>query len=510
MSFPTTIESTSPLVNYTSSDWVPWEDEAGRHYRVARRNSSGMSFEFYGTGVTVQGRSTSAYQVQLDDGEPLAQPALKPEDRVLYSTTNLSASNHRLVLTSRANASLEQQLVGFDQAVIESPNDPTDMQTFFDNKNGSVFTYTGKWSLQSTKGVPNDTTTNVYHTTTENGASVSLSFTGTRTVSVRGVLDEDSGTYSVNMAGSSSVYNGSSSSLVPDALLFYRGGLDPQTSYTLVISNSDPAQKRLSVNTVVLHQISETAGSSTPTSSKKSIPKAAIIATSVVGAVLVFSIAFYYLYRRRRSSLFKSTKATKKGLPPKKRRRSHQSIKADLEATHLTEPPSLASSSFISQREPLQDAPESYANPQLTPGPSREPSPGPSTQLNTHNGRTTMSWSCRTGDSFTASDPLSPTPDSPSVSVFHPPETVWSEDESFAEQKQRPHSEQSLPTSSRSTSSRKPRPLPSVPSTSSNVDSEERDAGIYSETSLLRLLSIQSSSQAHHDPLAPPPRYERR
>lgn len=181
----------------------------------------------------------------------------------------------------------------------------------YDNNNSSALAYSTGWSIASAKGVPNDTATIPYRTTSSREASMSFAFRDAVAVEVSGMLDAESGRYSVNLDGNDFVYLPAVSAVSPDATLFFQTGLDPSKEYELTLTNKDENNGVLSLNSVTLLELP-----SPPTDPRESpspepdgdvnphMPTGnlvAIILGSILG-VLIFTAVVFGLWKRRRTA----------------------------------------------------------------------------------------------------------------------------------------------------------------------------------------------------------------
>jgi hypothetical protein len=112
--------------------------------------------------------------------------------------------------------------------------------------------YAGDWSISHGAGIPNASVTHPFQETSVAGSSVAMDMgIGTVGVSLWGMTNWEHWVYTVvgnphpftvnltfanlfaqSVDGTTSYYNGSTLFQVPDAILFYQGGLDPTKNHS--------------------------------------------------------------------------------------------------------------------------------------------------------------------------------------------------------------------------------------------------------------------------------------
>ncbi|KAF7302161.1 hypothetical protein MIND_00783000 [Mycena indigotica] len=331
-----TVDDTSPLLTYTpyadgsgsglANGWIPWYTEngflsapgeggAGDSYHLTSLSGASVNLKFFGTAVYLYGTSNSSYDAVIDDKRSTNAPT---GSNLLFSATGLTQGAHSVTLTARPTSS---QQFAFDRAVISAQYDNPPAELFYDNSDSSALKYSGNWSTQSAAGIPNATVSHPWQQTTDKVASVSMVVSNAVGVSIYGMANWGGWVYTVNVDGKESSYNGSTFWKVPDALLFYQGGLDPKKNHTVTLSNSG-ADVKLNVNSFRVYTTnsrvasSSSAGHSSVSSlrpspsidsstnvgsaSKHSSVNAGVIVGPII-AVLVLVVLGWLLWRRSKS-----------------------------------------------------------------------------------------------------------------------------------------------------------------------------------------------------------------
>lgn len=313
-----TIDDASPYLSYSpfvdgTNGWKTWysqsqfntvPDEVGRgnSYHIAPQINANVSFRFYGSGISLSGSANNTFNIIVDN--ILRASVNGTSTSLIYSDYNFTEGSHDMtlsVLPSNSNTSLS-----FDSVIVSSPlgsdqNPPS--PRFYDNSDTASLFYSGAWSINNVNGVPNSTISAPFHVTTESGASASLSFTGGIAVVVRGMMGSENGLYSVSLDGSTSIFNGTSLWSVPDALLFFRAGLDPGATHEINITNIS-AGTRLCLNSMMVFQNESKVTaipSSLPTPAKPSNSVNLGIIIGPIAGLLIIAIAVAYIFYRRQS-----------------------------------------------------------------------------------------------------------------------------------------------------------------------------------------------------------------
>ncbi|KAJ7729553.1 hypothetical protein B0H14DRAFT_3617270 [Mycena olivaceomarginata] len=341
-----TIEDTSPFLTYTpyadgsnsglKNGWIPWytttgflvangDPGVGDSYHITSRTDASVALQFYGNSIYLYGTSNSSYTITLDSTTSTHAPPAKSESDLLFSATGLDVGTHSVTLSAKPAAStstsVPAQQLAFDRAVISAPvidNTPP-TQSFYDNTDTTRLNYTGTWSTPSAAGIPNTSVTHPWHQTKDSGGVSMQIGRGAQSVEVRGMANWGNWLYSVSLDGAeASQYNGSTFWQVPDALLFYQGGLDPASNHTISLTNISPGMN-FALNSIRVYgsvdastSTSTTSGapssSSTslnqkppPQTSKHSAPKTGAIAGAVVGVLCLLALVVGGLlwWRRR-------------------------------------------------------------------------------------------------------------------------------------------------------------------------------------------------------------------
>lgn len=200
-------------------------------------------------------------------------------------------------------------VLDFREAAVLFPiiTDRNSQRVRYDNNNSSALAYSTGWSITSANGIPNDTATIPYHTTSSREASMSFAFRNAVAVEVSGMLDAESGRYSLNFDGDEFLYQPAVSTFFPDATLFFQTGLDPSKEYEMTLRNMDGNNGVLSLNSVTLLELpSPPTGPREPpkpdsdvTPSQTDMPTGHLVAI-VLGSILgVFAVVAFTLWKRR-------------------------------------------------------------------------------------------------------------------------------------------------------------------------------------------------------------------
>nr|GAT61371.1 predicted protein [Mycena chlorophos] len=333
-----TFDDTSPFLNYTDGSgsglgkgWTPWysgsgflsspgEGGTGTSYHLTSLGGASVHFTFWGTDVYLYGDiNNSSYTVALDGG---AATSFSPsKSALLYSATGLQHETHLVNITATPTGS---EQFAFDYAVIGTPyKNAAPSELFVDNTDTSL-TYKGTWSPQNASNVPNTTAPHVWQQTVAHDASVSLQFSDAVGVAIYGMTDWGGWLFNVSVDGAPmQTFNGSTFWQVPDAMLFYRGGLDSTTNHTITLLNpNSDADFKLNLNSFRVFSAasqsggvsskasgtSSTASTATSTNasaeastSKHSSVNAGEIVGPIIAVLVVVALVGWFFWRRRRS-----------------------------------------------------------------------------------------------------------------------------------------------------------------------------------------------------------------
>lgn len=363
-----TIDDTSPYLLYfpysdgsISSGWQTWYSVSqfntgvgqvgqGDSYHLTSLSNASVTLQFMGTGISLFGFSNSSFDVAIDNGTHTTFNAPVTSDSLLYSNFNLTNELHSLTLRAQPSPTTNTtQMLGFDFAIASIPlssdeNPPSPL--FFDNSNTAV-QYNGSWTAVTQNGVPNGTVSAPFRKTTEVGASVSLSFSGASAVVVKGPVSSESGLYSVSLDGNTTSFNGTSSWLVPDSLLYYRAGLDPTSNHELTVTNLGSGLCLNSV-TVFMQELRNAPPANSTETSRTQASQSSKFGT-ILGPILGFLVVALLfisilLWRRRRAGQSIHTTASEQGHPrrftfTKPKSKSKSERKPDIAPTRPPPPP---------------------------------------------------------------------------------------------------------------------------------------------------------------------------
>ncbi|KAF7302635.1 hypothetical protein HMN09_00898000 [Mycena chlorophos] len=311
--------------------WTPWysgsgflsspgEGGTGTSYHLTSLGGASVHFTFWGTDVYLYGDiNNSSYTVALDGGTATSFSPSK--SALLYSATGLQHETHLVNITATPTGS---EQFAFDYAVIGTPyKNAAPSELFVDNTDTSL-TYKGTWSPQNASNVPNTTAPHVWQQTVAQDASVSLQFSDAVGVAIYGMTDWGGWLFNVSVDGAPmQTFNGSTFWQVPDAMLFYRGGLDSTTNHTITLLNpNSDADFKLNLNSFRVFSAasqssgatSKSSGTSSPASTATSTNASAEASTSkhssvnageivgpIIAVLVVVALVGWFFWRRRRS-----------------------------------------------------------------------------------------------------------------------------------------------------------------------------------------------------------------
>ncbi|TDL24223.1 hypothetical protein BD410DRAFT_838270 [Rickenella mellea] len=303
--------------------------------------------------IFTAGFSSTAYSTNVLSG---AQP-LDPAQTVLASITGLEQGNHTVTLVAFTNntngVGHPNSVVLFDRAVVsvhveamgstasasETTIDDTMIQftgswTFVNSSSPGAYILPPPPSSSSSSSSSSSPSTgiqinNTYHITQTRGDIAEFTFCGT-SIQLDGLLNSTAGLYNVTLSPTNTSItttntttafssnknnititqqlNASFPFLTP-ATLFYASGLDPNTSYHLLVTNLE--DKTLAIDGLRITgfkegYISQPSASSSPVSSLSgTLPHSAIIAISVaafLGLILAALFASLLLWWHRRTA----------------------------------------------------------------------------------------------------------------------------------------------------------------------------------------------------------------
>ncbi|KAF7303015.1 hypothetical protein MKEN_01264500 [Mycena kentingensis (nom. inval.)] len=265
-----TVDDSSPFLTYSpyadgslTAGWIPWyadsgylskpgQGGAGESFHRTSFSGASVSLKFYGTGVYLYGSTNSSFEVAVD-GQSSKYEATTSD--LLFSKTELKEGTHEVTLTARPTGT---QQLAFDRAEFTLPyaNPPTEL--FYDNSDTSIFKYSGNWTTRNAEGIPNATVSHSWQGTDVAGSSVSMEFSGAVAVALRGMANYGGWVYTVTLDDVETNHNGSTYWKVPDALLFYQAGLDPNEKHTISLKNTG---QTLNLNSMRVYQLGDAAAS---------------------------------------------------------------------------------------------------------------------------------------------------------------------------------------------------------------------------------------------------------
>ncbi|CCM03671.1 uncharacterized protein FIBRA_05815 [Fibroporia radiculosa] len=257
------------LFNQTLTSWQPYyaasggfctdggNDASGPSSHLTSLYGASLGFEFYGSALQLYGTANCSYDVTVDSTTHFNLSL--GDGELLYSNDALSPQLHYVNLTVFPEAN-KGQVAAFSYANITIPflaGSGVPNEIFYDNADTSVMHYSGNWSIASDPNVPNSTHPAAYHQTSTYNSSMSMEFVG-EAVAVSGFRDWGDWVYTIVLDGNSQSYNGSTMWKIPDALLFFAAGLDPNKTHTLDIVHSSFNGSNLRLNSVVAYTLNAT------------------------------------------------------------------------------------------------------------------------------------------------------------------------------------------------------------------------------------------------------------
>ncbi|KAF9469691.1 hypothetical protein BDZ94DRAFT_1243030 [Collybia nuda] len=320
-----TIDDTSPYLSFGPSvdgsalttAWRTWYQESlyntvpdevghGASFHLTSLQGANVTFQFFGSGLSLFGTSNTTYSVTIDR---ISQGLVNsPTNGLLFSKYGLVEDLHSVTLSAQTPP-LNSSLLALDFASISSSlrrdeNPPSPI--FYDSSNTVSLQYSGTWTTGNMNGVPNTTVSTPFQQTTSQGATVALSFTGGVAVAVKGMTGSTNGLYSVSVDGNTSTFNGKSTWTVPDALLFFNAGLDPNSTHHINITNlSDDS--RLCLNSITVYQYESK--NQPPLGPPKKLPSPArpsisigVIIGPIIGTLVLCLLGGLFWYCRRRAT----------------------------------------------------------------------------------------------------------------------------------------------------------------------------------------------------------------
>ncbi|EIW83096.1 hypothetical protein CONPUDRAFT_81172 [Coniophora puteana RWD-64-598 SS2] len=337
---PTNLSAAWNLFYNNTAATNPNELGQGPSYHATSLIGASFLIQWNGTAVDLLGRALgdASYYLTLDGA--LLTPTPVSNDGLLASLSDLSNTNHTIVLTYNTSSSAGDTLIQFDGAVVSydppaSVSNSTVNSVLVDDTD--IF-FTGGWTLV---GADTDTYDGApLHVSQNSGDRAALSFTGSA-VSVYGLVSSGSGAYTAILDGmpapqsllaptsSQGVLSNSTSQnpLVtstpatarnltaastftnPDALLFFATGLDQTVTHTLVLENDASTTLGIRVGGVNVSAFGDVTASggtsylsepSTSTSTPAGTIAAAVLASVLIVVIAAVALWYFFVYRPRR------------------------------------------------------------------------------------------------------------------------------------------------------------------------------------------------------------------
>jgi len=297
-----TLFSSSPMFNFgpmvsagAGSAQTGWQynqtGDSGLYFTTLPGAS--MEFQFYGTGIQLQGSAGCPFTVAVDNQTTTHSLA----SGLIFETTGLQQGTHNVNLTVGSDAGPDAEII-FSSAVITDtfPVGQVPLETTFDAASGSL-SYFGPW----------DKFSNGTSQTTYPGASVSVNFTGPAIV-VMGPSGTASsfGQYYVTVDSNPPILVFTTAIGAAETQLFYQSGLDPNELHSVTVTNTggsvfafDYIEVWESTSITSSPVASGTAVAAISTGgSHSNIVKIVVPIVAVVAALLILVTAL--LFRRRR------------------------------------------------------------------------------------------------------------------------------------------------------------------------------------------------------------------
>ncbi|KAG8776761.1 hypothetical protein FRC12_000704 [Ceratobasidium sp. 428] len=312
MPYNVTIDDISPLITYqgrwkdsfnlTNSD--PYTDQyLGSSFHVSITSGAQFLFQFNGIAVYIFGAKRTNhgnYSVQLDNEKFKEFNGLAPVglDRVfqvpIYAREGLPNRLHKVVLTNKGGST--SPYVDIDFVTWTSNDEPNRNETFGNEK----FSYSDGWINTSPDVAEYHGRTG--HTTSQKGASASLTFEGTG-IYLYGGTSPDHGAYTIELDDNPLVLmNGSTKDYHPKILLFYADSLGPGV-HKITAINADTEGKFLDIDYADIVQTS-LENSATPIFDTKNSTSGIVgaVCGTIIVLALVTAIAWYLMRRKKHLS----------------------------------------------------------------------------------------------------------------------------------------------------------------------------------------------------------------
>ncbi|KAJ6618194.1 hypothetical protein B0H10DRAFT_1268239 [Mycena sp. CBHHK59/15] len=252
-----TIEDTSPIFSYvhTTADGFGLqngEGSQGESFHLTSLEGAQVTFRFYGSAIYLYGAANGSYDVSLDN----AVRSFPPTTELLYSKDGLTEETHYVTLTARPS-DITQQL-GLNKAIITTSSGASQKapQSVTYENSDSALTYSGQWTTTSVAGIPSATAAVPFHQTLGQGSSVVMNFSGATALALHASTNFGHLLYSVSLDGVENTYNASTFWLVPDTIIFFQAGLDPDKSHTVNATNLSEGSK-LTLSSVTIYEVGD-------------------------------------------------------------------------------------------------------------------------------------------------------------------------------------------------------------------------------------------------------------
>ncbi|KAH7101238.1 hypothetical protein BKA62DRAFT_672123 [Auriculariales sp. MPI-PUGE-AT-0066] len=203
----------------------------GNSVRETSVANAALSFQFYGTSLTLFGKANaSKYTVSMDGG---GENEFIEANGVLAAFTSLQAGTHSVKLTVTSASAFQ-----FDRAVFDS-NIAAPQSNSTIRAGDAAWTYgTGSMWVDKTNTFPSDGRIQHMRVTYNGSDAASFSFSG-QAVYLYGDTVSNHGSYSVAVDNQEWSYTGRSNNNIIHSLLFFRAGFDPKTQHTLTLTNNE-------------------------------------------------------------------------------------------------------------------------------------------------------------------------------------------------------------------------------------------------------------------------------
>ncbi|KAG7098489.1 hypothetical protein E1B28_000433 [Marasmius oreades] len=310
----------NPLFNSTSLGGAPLNVENSTTVHVTSRNDASFLINFQGTGIQLMGSATQAqYQVSVDNNV-LQTYSPDPINHILANISGLSNTNHTFILTtktiSNAPRNQTQSFIVFDKAIITSPVPSSNfsLQSLADN----TISFFGNWNHSNPASLHQSNTVK---------DRACASFKGT-SLQILGTVLPTGANYSVRLDNITTQSSARTSFTQDNALLFFSGSLDPNTTHTYEITNESGGALILAMGGAKVFASGDPNANASCTPSSPVFPVgaafksalspgtiAALTLAGILGFLVITGMLFFFFVYRPRKKRREFLKRTTRPMP---------------------------------------------------------------------------------------------------------------------------------------------------------------------------------------------------